>query len=253
MRWRTASLAVAALALALAAVQPVAAQIAPDNDAPDAASLPRTARELADRYFNWRGALALEQLQTIHERLYLETPSGRHPGEFWLDRDGHLRRESVSDGVRRVEVAGPDGAWIHDGDSPVQDAPGAAERARRWALLMFGDALKGRDGASAELAGTAEEEDHTWSVLRVSFGDADTYDALIDPRSGGLCCFRITEAGVARTELFGDWRLVDGVRMPFRQLTHAGLDIASTVSTVELNAPLAAALFQRPAPAASGG
>jgi len=247
-RRRAASLA--ALALCLAA-GPAVAQIAPDNAPTDAASLPHTARELVDRYFAWRGAMALEQLQTIHERLFVDGPGGRHPGDLWMDRDGRLRRETVSGGARHVEVAGPEGAWTRDGDGPAQDSPGAAERARRYARLVFGDALKGREGASAELAGTADVEDHTWQVVRVGFGDADAYEALIDPRSGVLCCFRITEAGVTRTELFGDWRLVAGVRMPFAQLTRAGADVSVTVGAVELNAPLTEALFQRP-PAAGG-
>jgi hypothetical protein len=105
----------------------------------------------------------------------------------------------------------------------------------------------GRDGAVAALAGTADADDHTWSVVRVSFGDADTYDALIDPSIGLLYGYRITEKGVTRMISFVDWRLVDGVRIPFAQLTRQGADASGVrLAAVEINPPLDEALFRKP-------
>ena len=59
------------------------------------------------------------------------------------------------------------------------------------------DALKQRGTWDQALfVFTADEGDHTWSVVRVTFGDADTYEALIDPSMGLLCCYRIIQKGV---------------------------------------------------------
>ncbi len=236
----------AVLALALASA-PVAApaQIAPDR--PNLGPPARNLRELVDRYRAWRGP-AYDQLQSLHERAYFESAAGRRPESIWMDRDGRLRIETDGAGGRQIEAAAPDGAWRLGADGKAADDPGGAEAARRYAALVFGDALTGRDGAQVSLAGTADAEDHTWAVVRVTFGDADTYDALIEPVVGALCCYRITEHGVTREVLFTDWRLVDGVRVPFGQLTRRGADASGVrLASVEINPPIDPALFEKPA------
>jgi len=240
--------AAALLAISLAgAPAPLTAQTAADPPSPGEAAY--TLHQLVGRYTAWRGP-AFEDLQTLHERLYVDTQAGRQSGQLWMDRQGRMRREIDAGGVRTIEAASPDGAWRIGADGKPVDDPGGAERARRYALLEFGDALTGRGGAQVALAGTAEVEDKTWSVIRVTFGDADVYEALIDPASGGLCCYRITEGGVARTELFGEWRLADGVRMPFARLLTAGYEMGFRISAIELNRDLDPALFSKPAPPA---
>jgi len=245
---RTRRAAAAALGAALALVllgAPAGAQIAPDR--PDLGPPARNLRELIDRYRAWRGP-AYDQLQSFSERVYFEDATGRRSGSIWMDRDGRLRIESDSGAGKQVQAATPDGAWRAGADGKAADDPGAAEAARRYAALEFGEAFSGRGGAQAALAGTADEQDHTWSVVRVTFGDADTYDALIDPSMGLLCCYRITEKGVAREVIFTNWRLVDGVRMPFAQLTRRGPDASGVrLASVEINPPLDAALFAKPA------
>jgi hypothetical protein len=235
----------AALVFAAAAAPLVAAaQIAPEQ--PNLGPPARTLRELVDRYTAWRGP-AFGQLQSLHERAYFESAAGRKSGSVWMDRDGRRRVELDGSGGKEIRAATPDGAWRSDGAGAPADDPGAWEAARRYAALEFGDALMGRDGAQAQLTGTAEAEDHTWSVVRVTFGDADTYDALIDPSIGLLYGYRITEKGVAREITFVDWRLVDGVRLPFAQLTRQGADVSGVrLAAVEINPPLSDALFRRP-------
>jgi hypothetical protein len=220
-------------------------QVAPDR--PDLGPPARTLRELTARYFAWRGP-AYGEWQSLHERAYFESGAGRRPGSIWMDRAGRLRVETDGEGGREVQVATPDGAWRIGADGKAADDPGAAEAARRYAALEFGDALTGRGGASVALAGAADVEDHTWDVVRVSFGDADTYEALIDPAIGLLCCYRITEKGATREVLFTEWRLVDGVRVPFAQLTRRGeSDVAGVrLTAVEINPPLDPGLFAKP-------
>ena len=247
MRWR-ASLAVAVMALAAPAAAQIAAAPQPAT-AEDAA--PRTPgeaaqalRDLVSRYFAWRGP-AYAQLQTIHERLQIETPAGRTSGALWMDRDGRTRRETSSGAGATVEVDGPAGSW-RSGPAGAPDDPKSVERARRYAMLAFGDALTGRGGAEVALAGKTTVDDHLWTVVRVTFGDADVYETLLDPESGALGGYRITEAGAVRTQLFGAWRLVDGVRMPFMELTRTDRETGAEVTALELNRPFDSALFRRP-------
>jgi hypothetical protein len=237
----------AALAVVLASLpMAVAAQIAPDR--PNLGPPARNLRELVERYRAWRGP-AYDQLQSLHERAYFESAAGRRSGSIWMDRDGRVRIETDGAGGRQVEAAAPDGAWRLGADGRAADDPVGYEAARRYAALAFGDALTGRDGAQVALAGTADAEDHTWAVVRVTFGDADTYDALIEPAVGALCCYRITEQGVTREMLFAYWRLVDGVRIAFGQLTRLGADASAVrLTSVEINPPLDPTLFAKPGP-----
>ena len=239
------ALAVSLAPLSPAALVPAAAQVA--SEAPPPIDPSQTARGVVAKYLEFRGP-AYPQLQTIHERFYVETQLGRQSGGLWMDRDGRFRREINANGVREVAVATSDGAWSSVGTSGPRDDPGASERARRYAMVAFGDALTGRGGATVALAGTAQVMDKSWTVVRVTFGDADAYEAFIDPEDGLLCCYRITEGGQTRLELFNDWRLVDGVRMPFVQITHTSGDLQAEVGMVELNRAFDPTLFQRPPP-----
>jgi hypothetical protein len=235
----------AAFALVIASVPAVVpGQIAPDR--PNVGPPARNLRELIDRYVAFRGP-AYDQLQSLHERAFFESAAGRRSGSIWMDRDGRLRIESDGEGGKEVRAASPDSAWRAGADGKPADDPGAAEASRRYAALEFGEAFTGRAGAEVTLDGTADEGDHSWSVVRVSFGDADAYEALIDASTGLLCCFRITEKGVERDVLFSNWRLVDGVRIPFAQLTRKGADASGVrLASVEINPPLDPALFAKP-------
>ena len=236
-----AAVILAALLASFAATAP--AQIAPDR--PNLGPPARNLRELVERYRAWRGP-AYAQLQSLHERAFFESAAGRAAGSIWMDRDGRVRTEIDSPGGKAVAAAAPDGAWRTGVDGKPVDDPGGYESARRYAALAFGDALSGR-GAEAQITGTADAMDHTWDVVRVSFGDGDTYDALIEPVVGALCCYRITEHGVTREVVFTDWRLVDGVRIPFSQLTRRGADAAGVrLAAVEINPPLDPVLFAKP-------
>ena len=236
----------AAFAAGLFRAAPLAAQIAaaPPASAGEAAS---DLRELVARYLAWRGGAALEQLETLHERLYVENPDGsRAPGQRWVDREGRTRREIDRADGRETHIATPDGAWRIGADGHVADDPGAYERARRFAALEFGDAFRGRGGAVVASAPATDVNDHTWAVIHIGFGDADIYDALIDAPTGALGGYVITEAGAGRTLLFGDWRRIDGVRAPFAQLTKAEALSEVRLTVVELNRPIDPALFARP-------
>jgi hypothetical protein len=243
----------AALAAGVVRAAPAFAQVAaaiPQIAPPPPASAGEAAsglRALVARYLAWRGGAALEQLETLHQRFYLEDPDRPSPGQLWVDREGRTRRQVDRAGGREIEVATPDGGWkLGAGGAPV-DAPGAFERARRFAALEFGDAFRGRSGASVGPAPPAQMNEHDWAVVRIRFGDADVYDALVDPGAGFLGGYVITEGGVQRTLLFGDWRMVDGVRIPFAQLTKTDPAVELRLAAVELNRPIDPALFAKPA------
>ena len=218
-----------------------------------ALAAPAQADELSDligRYIAWRGGAAFEHLQSIHQSGALETGGLHGSAEGWMDRDGRQRTDVDLGVLKQIQVVTPEHAWDTTPSGQVETTPSAyALAARREAALLLGDALRGRAGAKATLLGQEARDGRTWSVVRVSFGDADTYDAFIDPASGALGGFRIVEDRKHRFEGFDDWRIVDGVRVPFLQTVKTdveGGDSVVRLRAVELNRSFDASLFARP-------
>ena len=122
---------------------------------------------------------------------------------------------------------------------------------RRDGALQFPDVLRGLAGARAVLIGPEIRDGRSWAVVRVTFDDADTYDAFIDPQSGALGGYRILEDRQTRFEGLDDWRMVDGVRMPFLQTTKTetpGGDQTVKVEDMELNGAIETTQLARPSP-----
>jgi hypothetical protein len=229
---------------------PASAQIGAGSVSPVAVAPARTLPELVARYIAWRGGPAYEMLQTIHETEYLEGPGGRQLRELWLDRDGRTRIETDFGSFRQILVVAPDGSWGANPSGQLVGSRNVFESSRRFAAIDFGDALLGRGGATVALVGPASVGGKDWTVARVSFGDADTYDVAIDPVSGALCCYRAVIGGVAQLQLFDDWRVVDGVRMPFAEITQGDEGVLRPkMSVVEINKSIDASTF-RPPPSA---
>ena len=90
----------------------------------------------------------------------------------------------------------------------------------------------------------------SWTIVRVGFGDNDTYDLLLDAKSGELFGERITQDRVTHLVRYGDWRVVSGIRMAFEERVTSSSADATEVSrydSIEVNPVLAAEHFARPA------
>jgi hypothetical protein len=229
--------AMAALALAATAL----AQPAPAGDPPT------PLRQLVDRYIAWRGGDAFVRGKGLHTAGAVDAAGLTGTFEDWQsDDDG--RNQLDLGGVKIVEVITPHGSWTTNASGQVVDEPDAFKYAARDPL--GGDTLTGQGKAKAALAlrGVETSDGQAWSVLRVSFGDADTYDAFIDPATGALGAMRITEKGQTRFEHYSDWRMVGAVRIAFTtrvELTDLGVQTLH-VKTAEVNPSLDPALFTRP-------
>jgi hypothetical protein len=216
----------------------------PAHAAADAA-----AQALVDRHVAWRGGAAFEAVTSVHESGVAEAAQLKGPVERSFDRSGREWETSDLGGFTGAQAVTADRAWQMDQGvlEPLADA--RAREARRGALLEIGEALRGGGGATLERRPDEQRDGRTWSVVRVGFGDADTYDVFIDPKTGELLGWRATVDRKPRFERFGDWRVVDGVRMPFlAEVLNAnpGENVVLRLEKVELNRPLAEELFQPP-------
>jgi|GEM_PF-436738 len=211
-------LATAAVALALAA--PVAASADPVQDA-------------VARYVAWRGGSAFEKATGLLVRG--TTDNGRFQGAFERRIDPGRSMERITQGsavIHRALVG--DGGWTVTLSGQVEDAgEAAAHEAARRRLVTFDDAFRARD-AKVSLQADETFEGKTVQVLRVAFDPRARYDLLLDPAIGALVADRTTEEGVTTVTRLDDWRMVEGVRVPFRQVQQgADTPIVTTIVLTE--------------------
>ncbi len=216
--------------------------------------LPATARadalsDVVGRYLAWRGGDAYTHLQSFAFAAGLDT-SGLHGTQtVWANADGRQRVDIDLGVIKQTQVIAPEGAWDISPSGQVESLSLAdRHNLTREARLWFADAVEGRQGETVSLAAPEVRQGRPWAVARVRFGDDDVYDVLIDPETGELGGFHITEDRVTRFEAFGDWRLVDGVRLPFSQTVTIDDGDGQTLAVThfELNQTIAADRLKRP-------
>ncbi len=207
--------------------------------------------EIVDRYTAWRGGAAYEHLQSIHQQGALQTAGLEGTEEVWADVQGRVRVDDNTGVVKQVQVVSGGASWDTAPSGQVETlAVSDRQSVSRLAALQFSSPFRAGEGVTVKLASAETRDGRTWSVVRVSFGDEDTYDALIDPQTGALGGFHIMEDRQGRFEGYGDWRFVDGVRMPFLHTVKSdapGDDATVKLAAIELNRPLTPALLDRPA------
>ncbi len=217
-------------------------------------TLPVTAQadalsDVVGRYVAWRGGDAYVHLQSFEFTAGLDT-SGLHGTQaLWANADGRQRVDVDLGVIKQTQVIAPESAWDISPSGQVESLSLAdRHNLAREALLWFADAVEGRQGETVSLVAPETRQGRQWAVVRVQFGDDDVYDVLIDPQTGELGGFHITEDRVTRFEAFGDWRLLDGVRMPFSQTvtTDGGDTQTLAIKSFELNQPIAAERLKRP-------
>jgi len=234
-RRRPKSLLVAAAA-AMALAAPAAASADPTQDA-------------IARYVAWRGGPAFEKATGILMRGTAD--NGRFQGaiERRVDPGRLVERITLGSAVVHRALIG-DGGWAVTLSGQVEDAgEAAAKEGARRRLVTFDDALRGKD------AKVTKEADETFDgkpvqVLRIAFDGRSRYELLLDPASGALVADRTTEEGVTTVTRFDDWRIVEGVRVPFKQVQRMADDpfVTTLVLTeVDLNPKADPKAYTRPA------
>jgi hypothetical protein len=189
---------------------------------------------VVDRYIAWRGGPAFEQLKSIGFSADLETAGLKGTEVCWADSAGRQRIDTDLGVLKQTQVIASNGGWDTSPSGQIETLSVADfHNLSREAALQFPTVLRGRAGATAVLAPSVVRAGKTWAVVRVQFGDEETYDVLIDPASGELGGFLINEDRSGRFDSFGDWRWVDGVRMSFLQMQKA--NDSSEGQTLKIN------------------
>ena len=208
-----------------------------------------TLAQIVARYIAWRGGDAFRaEPQNAHNVSDLKLFGVTGTVETWRTPD-HWRTDVHAPGMSVVAVVTAQGAWTTTLNGEVVATPDAYKYAKRDP--QSAKALEGKDGDTVSLAGEEQLDGLAWQVVRVSYGDADTYDAFIDPATGELGATRTVEKGQQTVDHFNDWRWVKGIRYPFvtREVSPAGDEETATTTRIDVGDPIDAAVFARPNPA----
>jgi hypothetical protein len=244
---RSAALALASLIFVLEPRAALAAATAPATPQSVSVRTPATTLPtLIDRYVAWRGGAAYDRLKSVHRTALIEAGGLKGKVENWEAGD-RSRTELDLAGMKRIQVVTPERSWTTTPSGQVQYGQGARTGGHE-SQLQSPQILRGGGGATAVLAGSEQRDGQTWSVVRVGFGDKDVYDVFLDPLTGALGGYRITENGLQGTEILGDWRRIGGVPFAFLQTNQSEAAGAVTVRqiSVEINRPVDGAMFEPP-------
>jgi hypothetical protein len=201
------------------------------------------------KYLAWRGGAAFQAMHSFHARGEVIAGGERGKYEQWLLSDGRERRNDSLGAMSSQQSVTTAAGWHTNTSGQIENLGDDAERVRRAVFLAF-DATAESHGAHYSLLGTEERDDKVWDIVRVAFAGADTYDLFISPATGELLGERITEDRKVRFVRYGDWRSVDGIRMPFAQeqkSSNAADDESRYVKSIQINVPIPPAVFSRPA------
>jgi hypothetical protein len=233
----TAFLLVAAPA-AMAAPAPASSeQIKPD------------ASTLAVRYIAWRGGAAFDKLQSFHVVADIEAEGLKGETREWRERSGRTRDEWDLGPLKGESVRTLTAGW-NKGEALVRSVGHfTLQDNRREMAVEFGDALRGKSGATVERMPDETFDGRNFAVLRIRFGDSDSYDLILDPATGALHGYRFTQDSTAGFTRLSDWRFVDGVRFPFKRESYrpnGKLDVTVNVRSIDTNKKFADSLFAKP-------
>ncbi|MCP3099281.1 aspartyl protease family protein [Myxococcus sp. K15C18031901] len=205
---------------------------------------------LIARHLAWRGGDAFARLESLHAKGKTATGGLQGTMESWRHRDGRVRQDEDYGVVRESRAFTAEDGWKRNASGQVEDAPATDARdARHRVALDFGTALRGGAGATLTARPDEQRDGHTWKVVRVTFGDEDLYDLFLEESNGALHGLRIREDNVTRFVRLGDWREVQGVRMPFLEEEfdeNPESNGRTVVEALEVNVPIPPAVLERP-------
>ncbi|HYD28798.1 aspartyl protease family protein [Brevundimonas sp.] len=205
-----------------------------------------------ERYRAWRGGAAFEQLTAVRATGAMTGSGLAGVIEQIATTNGDLRRDIDLGVVRTASARRRTEGWTLTPAGQVEDiAPAAAEDLRRDALLMFEAVLD--DLSRLDRKADAVRDGRTFAVVAVDFGDDDIHELYIDPDTGALHGLRRVRDRREAFVRFDDWRVVEGVRMPFAEISADGLGEEGAIrwTAVDANPDLPDDAFARPAHAAA--
>ncbi len=228
------------------------------------APAPVTVESLVDSNTAARGGrAAIERVRSIAIDFRLTEPDFTVDGRYVADRDGRMRVDIFDAGTRvYTEAYDGQGGWQRAaGDAPAQPSSPQGTSALRHGIetpfKLYGLHEFASRGHRLKLGSGAVVAGVEYQVLEIRFADGQEARYYVNPRSGLIERERRLRAlhvdvdprpvWIETQHL--DYRSVDGVMYPFRQVERdvdSGRVLATTVvESIEVNQPVDLARYRR--------
>lgn len=208
---------------------------------------------LLERHVAWLGGRdRLTALRTLDLEGTMEASGLTGSVRVRMARPDHLRLEYDLTVVDGIEVLRPEGSWRRNESGQIEDLGRESIQAHRrtleeafalWILEPSGD-------LRVEDLGTQSRAGRDWRVLGVVRANGDRQNLYLDGTTGALLGSEVTADGSTYWSEPGDWRMVDGLRLPFLQSQIYAEEPARNVTLrwerITADADLDAEVFARP-------
>ena len=202
---------------------------------------------LLNKHIAWVGGPeAIEKMQTLSLTARLEVSGLSGTVTSIVHRDGWARSDVDLGVLRAAQGVGPDGAWSVNASGQAEPLGAEEEKLLRREIARGFTGIPPAADAAREDLGVEEKDGRSWRVVRFRYPDGDAWDLFLDPADGNRTWARETRDLQTIWHKYEDWRLVEGIRMPYRVLDlneNPSSDQTLTVQSVELNAELPPAAF----------
>ena len=215
----------------------------------------QNAQEILAKAKEASGGNAWDAIRSNHSVAKIVTSGLSGPAESWEDTlTGHYMEKFKLGPATGAD--GFDGTTVWSVDSSGQPRVEGAAAARQAAIdEAYRRALAywypQRWKAEIEYSGEKEEQGKRFHVIRITPDGGRPFDMWIDANTY-LIDHIVEKADIeTRTNYFSDYRVVNGVKLPFSIRSTNGdtkYDQMITLEKIEFNAPVQEAMFHMPAP-----
>jgi predicted aspartyl protease len=211
-----------------------------------------TAKQLINRWSKALGGLdRLQRVKTVYMSNATETGNVTGTVEKWTSSGGYREHNNlggvhdtvkVFDGVQKK-------AWLRDQNGSVHELAGVdlEDEVTSAYLASFSYLIPGRMPGAVEYVGQDKERKHDLLKVSPEHGRAVTF--YLEKNTGLPARQQRRVGDETVTTYFSDWRLVDGLRLPFQQRESTGdpkYDVTWKLQQVRVDAPFPELTFQRP-------
>jgi hypothetical protein len=205
-------------------------------------------RALLERYLAWRAPEPAGAPRALVADGSVRAGGRDGTMHFAWTADGRCREDRVVDGERTALGIDEHGAWRENRSGQVEDIA-AAEADAAAAALRANWLARLPDGALAGAVARGQETiaGASGNLLTVPMPGREPVDLLLGD-DGELLAQRARNFGIEVTTRYADWRVVDGLRLPFREEANGGReDRVVTWRTIARPLAFDAAAVARPA------
>ena len=206
--------------------------------------------DLLGRYQNWRGGEAFTTAKAFRFKGKLETSGLKGSADITSTEAGESLQKIDLGALKQTQAVTLGSGWITTPSGQIETLPGdTSDDARHETQIAFAGLLAGQIDAKLSLLAPETFDGALMSVVHIGYATKTSFDLFIDAKTGEMHGYRKTQDNHTTLVHESDWRIVDGVSVPYLIETTAPVandNSSLKLDRVELNPRLSPDWLQRP-------